>query len=179
MLACQLVMLNFYRRFLPHAAATQAPLHDALSGPRVKGSHPITWTPDLHRAFEECKASSSSLSSATLLARPDPSAPLALRHRRLHFRHGCRPAATCRQRLATPRLFLETQYGTVDIQSPHLWEISRCRQPVFFTSTSILSDPFQRQQDIHTASLQMTASHAGLKSFPSRTAQPIQCHAPS
>jgi hypothetical protein len=28
-------MLNFYRRFLPHAAATQAPLHDALSGPRV------------------------------------------------------------------------------------------------------------------------------------------------
>jgi hypothetical protein len=37
-------MLNFYRRFLPHAAATQAPLHDVLSGPRIKGSHPITWT---------------------------------------------------------------------------------------------------------------------------------------
>jgi hypothetical protein len=68
-------MLNFYRRFLPHAAAIQAPLHTVLSGPRVKGSHPITWTPDLHRAFEECKAS---LSRATLLAHPDPSAPLAL-----------------------------------------------------------------------------------------------------
>jgi cleavage and polyadenylation specificity factor subunit 1 len=68
-------MLNFYRRFLPHAAAIQAPLHAALSGPKMKGSHPITWTPDLHRAFDECKAS---LSRATLLAHPDPSAPLAL-----------------------------------------------------------------------------------------------------
>jgi cleavage and polyadenylation specificity factor subunit 1 len=50
-------MLNFYRRFLSHAAATQAPLHDVLSDPRVKGSNPITWTPELLKAFEECKAS--------------------------------------------------------------------------------------------------------------------------
>jgi hypothetical protein len=35
-------MLNFYRRFLPHAAVTQALLHDVLSG---------IWTPDLHRTF--------------------------------------------------------------------------------------------------------------------------------
>jgi hypothetical protein len=69
-------MLNFYMRFLPHAAATQAPLHAALfGGPRVKGSHPIAWTPYFHRAFVECKAS---LSRATLLAHPDQSAPLAL-----------------------------------------------------------------------------------------------------
>jgi hypothetical protein len=68
-------MLNFYRRFLHHAAATQAPLHDTLSGPRVKGSHPITWTPELLRSFDECKAS---LSRAALLAHPDLSAPLAL-----------------------------------------------------------------------------------------------------
>jgi cleavage and polyadenylation specificity factor subunit 1 len=68
-------MLNFYRRFLPQAAATQAQLHDVLSGPRIKGSHPIAWTPELHKAFEECKAS---LSRATLLAHPDPSAQLAL-----------------------------------------------------------------------------------------------------
>jgi hypothetical protein len=46
-------MLNFYRRFLPHAAATQALLHAALSGPKVKGAHPITCTPDLHKAFDE------------------------------------------------------------------------------------------------------------------------------
>jgi hypothetical protein len=67
-------MLNFYRRFLPHAAATQAPLHDVLSGTRVKGSQPITWTPEL-KTFDECKGS---LSCATLLAHPDPSAQLAL-----------------------------------------------------------------------------------------------------
>jgi hypothetical protein len=30
--------------------------------PRAKGSHPITWTPELHKTFEECKAS---LSRAT------------------------------------------------------------------------------------------------------------------
>jgi hypothetical protein len=62
-------MLNFYRRFLPNAAATQAPLHDILSRPRIKGSHPITWTPNLDRAFKECKVS---LSSSTLLAHPNP-----------------------------------------------------------------------------------------------------------
>jgi hypothetical protein len=32
-------MLNFYRQFLPHAAAIQAPLHAALSGPKT----PPTW----------------------------------------------------------------------------------------------------------------------------------------
>jgi cleavage and polyadenylation specificity factor subunit 1 len=68
-------MLNFYRRFLLQAAATQAPLHDVLSGPRVKGSHPIAWTLELHKAFKECKAS---LSHATLLAHPEPTAQLAL-----------------------------------------------------------------------------------------------------
>jgi hypothetical protein len=68
-------MLNFYRRFLPDAASTQASLHDAFADPRIKGSHPITWTPDLYRAFEECKAS---LSRTALLAHPNPSAPLAL-----------------------------------------------------------------------------------------------------
>jgi hypothetical protein len=64
-----------FRRFLRQATATQAPLHDVLSGSRVKGSHPIAWTPELHKAFEECKAS---LSRATLLAHPDPAAPLGL-----------------------------------------------------------------------------------------------------
>jgi hypothetical protein len=68
-------MLNFYRRFLSQAAATQAPLHDVLSGPRVKGSHPIAWTPELLKAFEEFKAS---LSRAMLLAQPEPTAQLAL-----------------------------------------------------------------------------------------------------
>jgi hypothetical protein len=60
-------MVNSYSRFLPHAAATQVPLHDVLS-------HPVTWTPELLKAFEECKAS---LSRTTLLAHHDPAAPLA------------------------------------------------------------------------------------------------------
>ena len=68
-------MLNFYRRFLPHAAATQAPLHALLAGPRTKGSQPINWTPALSQAFEECKAS---LSQAAMLAHPDGAAPIAL-----------------------------------------------------------------------------------------------------
>jgi len=68
-------MLNFYRRFLPHAATIQTPLHDAISGPKVKGSRPVTWNDTLVAAFNEFK---SSLSHATVLAHPDPTAPLAL-----------------------------------------------------------------------------------------------------
>ena len=68
-------MLNFYRRFLPHAAATQAPLHTLLAGPRTKGSQSINWTPELSQAFEDCKTS---LSLATMLAHPDGTAPIAL-----------------------------------------------------------------------------------------------------
>jgi hypothetical protein len=68
-------MLDFYRRFVPHEAAHQAPLHDVLFSPRVTGSHPFIWTPELHKALEECKVN---LSYAILLAHPDPSASLAL-----------------------------------------------------------------------------------------------------
>jgi hypothetical protein len=53
----------------------EVPLHDILSGPKVKGSHPIPWSAGLDKAFEECKAS---LSQAALLAHPDPTATLAL-----------------------------------------------------------------------------------------------------
>jgi hypothetical protein len=68
-------MLNFYRRFLPNAASIQAPLHDALSGPKVKVFHSVIWTESLVAAFDECKMSSS---RAALLAHPNPTAPLAL-----------------------------------------------------------------------------------------------------
>jgi hypothetical protein len=67
--------LNFYRHFLPQEVATQALLHAILSGSRVKGSHLISWTPELSTAFEKSKAV---LSCATLLANPNSSAPLAL-----------------------------------------------------------------------------------------------------
>lgn len=68
-------MVNFYRRFIPNAAQIQAPLNEVLAGPKVKGSHPVTMTPELLKAFEDCK---SSLSKATLLAHPDSSAELAI-----------------------------------------------------------------------------------------------------
>jgi len=58
-------MLNFNRRFLPHTVSIQAPIHDALSDPRVKDSHSITWTAALITDLDECKAK---LSRAALLA---------------------------------------------------------------------------------------------------------------
>jgi cleavage and polyadenylation specificity factor subunit 1 len=64
-------MLNFYRCFLPHTS----PLHALLAGPRTKGLQPVTWTPALSQAFEECKAS---LLHAAMLAHPDGAAPIAL-----------------------------------------------------------------------------------------------------
>jgi len=67
-------MLNFYRRFLPHAATIQTTLHDALSCPKVKGSHPVTWEDALVAAFNVCKAR---LSQVALLVHPHPTAPLA------------------------------------------------------------------------------------------------------
>jgi len=68
-------MLNFYRRLLPQAVATQAPRHALLAGPRTKGSQTINWTPALIQAFQVCKAS---LSQAAMLAHPDGAAPIAL-----------------------------------------------------------------------------------------------------
>lgn len=68
-------MQNFYRRFVPNAAKLQAPLNSLLQGPKIKGSHPVTFTPELLKAFEDCKTS---LSEATLLAHPDYSAELAI-----------------------------------------------------------------------------------------------------
>jgi len=60
---------------IPHAATIQAPCHDVLSGPKVKGSHPVTWNDVLIAVFNECKPS---LSQAAVLAHPHPTAPLAL-----------------------------------------------------------------------------------------------------
>lgn len=60
--------LNFYRRFLPHAAGLQAPLTNLLGdSTQNKGAKPILWTPELNAAFEACKES---LASNTLLAHP-------------------------------------------------------------------------------------------------------------
>lgn len=65
--------VNFYRRFLPHAATQQAVLQTAMFG--LCGSQRVPWTPEYAAAFENCK---SSLADATLLAHPDPTAQLGL-----------------------------------------------------------------------------------------------------
>ncbi|XP_072766211.1 uncharacterized protein [Anoplolepis gracilipes] len=67
--------INFYRRFIPGAAKEQAILNEALKGPKKKGSTPITWTSEMEQAFHSCKAS---LSRATLLSHPEPTAELTL-----------------------------------------------------------------------------------------------------
>ncbi|XP_047990749.1 uncharacterized protein LOC125229853 [Leguminivora glycinivorella] len=68
-------MINYYRRFIPHAAKCQAPLVDAVVAINGKGAKPFPWTPELLANFEECK---SSLSNATLLQHPVNDAPLGL-----------------------------------------------------------------------------------------------------
>lgn len=68
-------MINFYRRFIPSAAILQAPLNELLTGPGMKGSKPITLSPEQLDALESCKVS---LSRATLLAHPDMNAHLAI-----------------------------------------------------------------------------------------------------
>ena len=67
-------MLNFFRKFVPKAAETQAHLNDLLQG-NVKGKAPVNWTPATVATFEACKES---LIGAILLAHPEPNAPLAI-----------------------------------------------------------------------------------------------------
>lgn len=67
-------MVNFYRRFIPHAAQTQAPLNALLTG-SIKASHPVDICGDSLQAFEECKER---LCHAAMLAHPDTQAKLGL-----------------------------------------------------------------------------------------------------
>lgn len=68
-------MVNFYRRFLPHAAEHQSILNYYLSGDKKDGSRKIDWTSQAVKAFNNIKAK---LSEATLLVFPDINAYLGL-----------------------------------------------------------------------------------------------------
>jgi RNase H-like domain found in reverse transcriptase/Reverse transcriptase (RNA-dependent DNA polymerase) len=59
-------LFNFYRHFVPAAAAIVRPLTDALRGGR-KGSAPVGWSPPMLQAFAAAKAA---LAAATLLDHP-------------------------------------------------------------------------------------------------------------
>ena len=66
-------MVNFYNRFLPHAAHLMRPLYESLRGKRANNE--VDWSPERDKAF--C-ATKTALANATLLVHPSPSAPVAL-----------------------------------------------------------------------------------------------------
>lgn len=68
-------LINYYRRSIPQAAQTQAPLNELTRGSRKKDKRPIPWTPETEAAFEKTK---NDLASAALLAHPDSSLELSL-----------------------------------------------------------------------------------------------------
>uniref|UniRef100_A0A5S6R002 Reverse transcriptase domain-containing protein n=1 Tax=Trichuris muris TaxID=70415 RepID=A0A5S6R002_TRIMR len=70
-----LAMLNFYRRFLPGSAATQAILHDYMRGSKKADHRPLCLDEAARTAFSKCKES---LANATLLQHPSPNRALAL-----------------------------------------------------------------------------------------------------
>ena len=66
--------VNFYHRFLPGFAAVLTPLH-ALTTSAPTQKHVLDWRPEHLRAFTQAKES---LSRATILVHPDPSAILSV-----------------------------------------------------------------------------------------------------
>ena len=64
-------MINYYRRFIPHAAESLAPLFACLKGNPKR----LEWTPSCQAAFEATKAA---LASASMLHHPRAGAPLAV-----------------------------------------------------------------------------------------------------
>lgn len=70
-----LAMVNFYKRFLPHASQNQATLQEFLKGNKKKDKTTILWTEESSAAFEQCKQA---IANAALLAHPAHEAPLVL-----------------------------------------------------------------------------------------------------
>lgn len=65
--------INYYRKHLPAAAKTQAPLTDALAGPNTTGKRPVPWTEAMIRAFDDLKQL---LANAVTVAHPHSEAQL-------------------------------------------------------------------------------------------------------
>lgn len=68
-------MLNFYRKFLPHATTNQSKLQSMIVGNKKNDRTPLIWTPDTEQAFDSCKHE---LANVALLAHPSATAELAL-----------------------------------------------------------------------------------------------------
>lgn len=67
--------VNFYRRYLPYAVATQAPLNEYLKESKKNDKRPLQWTEVAVKAFEQTKED---LANATLLVHPALNAKLRL-----------------------------------------------------------------------------------------------------
>ncbi|GBM41814.1 Transposon Ty3-G Gag-Pol polyprotein [Araneus ventricosus] len=70
-----LAMMNFYRRFIPYAASTQAPLFYYLKGAKKKYKRTIVWTVEAEKALQQCK---NDLANAATLVHPSSSASISL-----------------------------------------------------------------------------------------------------
>lgn len=70
-----MAMINFYRRFIPHAVDSQMILNSLVDGKKRNDTTPIVWSDETSLAFEKCKED---LSNATLLAFPHREAELQL-----------------------------------------------------------------------------------------------------
>lgn len=70
-----LALLNFYHRFIPHAAEKQALLHELIKGKKKRDKTCIEWSDDTIKAFDSCKET---ISQATLLAHPKADATYSL-----------------------------------------------------------------------------------------------------
>lgn len=70
-----LAMVNFYRRFLPKAANTQAPLNEYLRDSKKNDKRPVPWSDETCAAFEKCKFD---LANAATLCYHSPGQQLSL-----------------------------------------------------------------------------------------------------
>jgi hypothetical protein len=108
-------ILNFYRRFLPHAAATTwsslRPHSQGISPHHLDARTPQGfWWVQGEFVTRRCTGARR------------PSWATCNPHRRIHFRHGSRAVETGWQRLATPRLLLqEAQSSTAEMQRLRSW----------------------------------------------------------
>jgi hypothetical protein len=69
-------MINFYHRFIPHAALSLAKLNQLTAGNKAKKSRALVdWSDDATRSFETARGL---FETACLLSFPDPSCPLRL-----------------------------------------------------------------------------------------------------
>lgn len=70
-----IAMINYYRRFIPHAVNSQMILQSLIIGNKKNDNTKIVWTEEARAAFVACKKH---LTLKTTLVHPNPTAPLSL-----------------------------------------------------------------------------------------------------